>query len=47
MQSGAQHGMRTMDSAIQELLDKNLITGRSAYEKASNKQRFEQLKDIG
>jgi twitching motility protein PilT len=47
MQSGAQHGMRTMDSAIQELLDKSLITGRSAYEKASNKQRFEQVKDIG
>ncbi len=47
MQSGAQHGMRTMDSALQELLDKNLITGRSAYEKSSNKQRFEQLKDMG
>ena len=47
MQSGAQFGMRTMDSAIQELLDKGLITGRSAYEKSSNKQRFEQLKDMG
>ncbi len=47
MQSGAQHGMRTMDSAIQELLDRSLITGRSAYEKAINKQRFEQFKDLG
>ena len=47
MQSGAQHGMRTMDSAIQELLDKTLISGRSAYEKAINKQRFEQFKDLG
>ena len=47
MQSGAQFGMRTMDSAIQELLSKGLITGRSAYEKAINKQRFEQLKGMG
>jgi twitching motility protein PilT len=47
MQSGAQFGMRTMDSAIQELLDKRMITGRSAYEKSINKQRFEQLKEMG
>jgi len=47
MQSGAQHGMRTMDSAIQELLDKGVISGRAAYEKAMNKQRFEQFRDIG
>jgi len=46
MQSGAQFGMRTMDSAIQELLDKGLITGRAAYEKAINKQRFEQFKGV-
>jgi hypothetical protein len=39
--------MRVMDSAVQELLDKGLITGRAAYEKASNKQRFEHLKDMG
>jgi twitching motility protein PilT len=44
MQSGAQHGMRTMDTALQELLDKGLITGHSAYEKSINKQRFEQFK---
>ena len=47
MQSGGQHGMRVMDSAVQELLDKGVITGRAAYEKASNKQRFEHLKDMG
>ncbi len=47
MQSGGQFGMRTMDSAIQELLDKRMITGRSAYEKSINKQRFEQLKEMG
>jgi twitching motility protein PilT len=47
MQSGALQGMRTMDSAIQELLDKGVITGRSAFEKSINKQRFEHLKDMG
>jgi len=47
MQSGAQYGMRTMDSAIQELLDKGVITGRAAYEKGINKQRFEQFRDAG
>ncbi len=47
MQSGAQFGMRTMDSAIQELLDKSLITGQAAYEKSINKQRFEQFKVVG
>jgi len=45
MQSGGQQGMRTMDSAIQELLDKTVISGRSAFEKSINKQRFEHLKD--
>jgi twitching motility protein PilT len=47
MQSGAAHGMRVMDSAIQELLDKGVITGRAAFEKAINKQRFEQFREVG
>jgi len=47
MQSGAQHGMRVMDAAIQDLLDKGVISGRAAYEKGINKQRFEQFKDMG
>jgi len=46
MQSGAAQGMRTMDSAIQQLLDSGTISGRSAYEKAINKSKFEQVKDI-
>jgi twitching motility protein PilT len=46
MQSGGAHGMRTMDTAVQELLDKGVITGRAAYEKSINKQRFEHLKDM-
>ena len=47
MQSGAATGMRTMDSAIQQLLDAGAISGRAAYEKAINKARFEPLKDVG
>ena len=47
MQSGAQHGMRVMDAAIQDLFDKGVISGRAAYEKGINKQRFEQFKDMG
>jgi twitching motility protein PilT len=47
MQSGGLQGMRTMDSAIQELLDKGMITGRAAFEKSINKPRFEHLKEMG
>ena len=47
MQSGAQFGMRTMDSAIQQLLEQRLISPREAYNKAINKTRFEGLKDAG
>jgi twitching motility protein PilT len=47
MQSGAAHGMRVMDSAIKELLDKGVISGRAAYEKAINKGSFEQFREIG
>jgi len=43
MQSGANVGMRTMDSALQELLDRRFITAREAYEKASAKERFRKL----
>ncbi len=47
MQSGAQTGMRTMDSSIQALYDQQVVTGREAYKKAINKSRFEAVKDIG
>ncbi len=47
MQAGAQFGMRTMDSAIQQLLEQRLISPREAYNKAINKSRFEALKDTG
>jgi twitching motility protein PilT len=47
MQSGAQFGMRTMDTAIQALLDQRLITGKEAYKKGISKVKFEAVKDQG
>jgi twitching motility protein PilT len=47
MQSGAQFGMRPMDSAIQQLLDSRQISGKEAYKKGINKVKFEAVKDIG
>jgi twitching motility protein PilT len=45
MQAGGAFGMRTMDSAIQQLLDSGVVDGAEAYKKAINKARFEALKD--
>jgi twitching motility protein PilT len=45
MQSSAAAGMRTMDSAIEQLLEQGQISGRSAYEKAMNKARFEACRE--
>jgi len=45
MQSGGSLGMRTMDMAIESLLDQRLIDGREAYNKAINKAKFEAMKD--
>ena len=47
MQAGGAHGMRTMDTAIQQLLDSRQITGKEAYKKGINKVRFEAVKDQG
>jgi twitching motility protein PilT len=44
MQSGAQAGMRTMDSAIEQLLRERQIKGSEAYKKAINKAKFEDRK---
>jgi twitching motility protein PilT len=45
MQAGGQFGMRTMDTAIQLLLDSRQITGKEAYKKAINKARFEEFRE--
>src|SRR6202044_1637860 len=47
MQAGGAAGMRTMDSAIQLLLDQRTITGKEAYKKGINKVKFEPVKDQG
>jgi hypothetical protein len=39
--------MRTMDTAIQQLLDSRQVTGKEAYKKAFNKARFEEFRDPG
>ena len=45
MQAGGQFGMRTMDTAIQQLFDAGVVNGAEAYRKAINKTKFEQFKD--
>jgi twitching motility protein PilT len=45
MQAGGAFGMRTMDSAIEQLLRQRQVSGAEAYKKAINKARFEELKD--
>ena len=45
MQTGGQFGMRTMDTAIQQLFDAGVVNGAEAYRKAINKTKFEQYKD--
>jgi twitching motility protein PilT len=47
MQTGGQFGMRTMDTAIQQLLDSRQITGKEAYKKAINKAKFEEFREAG
>jgi twitching motility protein PilT len=46
MQAGSQHGMRTMDMAIQALFDEGKIKGSEAYKKGISKTRFEEFKDL-
>jgi twitching motility protein PilT len=47
MQAGGQFGMRTMDTAIQQLLDSRQVSGKEAYKKGINKTRFEPYKEMG
>jgi twitching motility protein PilT len=47
MQSGGAFGMRTMDTAIQQLLDSRQVTGKEAFKKAINKGKFEAVRDQG
>lgn len=46
MQSGGSIGMKTMDSALMDLVNKGRVSGLEAYQQASNKSKFENLKDV-
>ena len=46
IQGGARIGMRTMDSALRDLMDQGRITGKTAYESALEKRRFEDVKEL-
>jgi twitching motility protein PilT len=46
MQGGGRIGMRTMDSALRELLDQGQISGQTAYEAALEKRKFEDVKEL-
>lgn len=45
MQSGGAHGMQTMDSALMQLLETAMISGKDAFQQANNKSKFEARKD--
>ncbi len=47
MQAGGQFGMRTMDTAIQQLLDSRQVTGKEAFKKGINKSKFEAVREMG
>ena len=45
MQAGGRTGMRTMDAALMELVEKGMVAGKEAFLQANNKQKFESVKD--
>ncbi|MEJ2275886.1 MAG: PilT/PilU family type 4a pilus ATPase, partial [Woeseiaceae bacterium] len=46
IQSGGGIGMKSMDSALMELVEKGQISGEEAYLQANNKQKFEQVRNM-
>ena len=45
MQSGGSLGMQTMDTALMNLVSQGLISGKDAYQQASNKSKFERMRE--
>jgi len=37
--------MRTMDSALMELVRQGLVSGKEAYQQANDKSKFQRMKD--
>ena len=46
IQSGGNIGMKSMDSALMELVEKGWVSGEEAYLQANNKAQFEKVKEI-
>ncbi len=46
MQSGGAMGMRTMDSALMDLVDRRFVAGIEAYQQANNKAQFQSVKNM-
>ena len=46
MQSGGAMGMRTMDSALMDLVDRRFVAGLEAYQQANNKAKFKSVKNM-
>jgi len=45
MQSGGASGMQTMDTALMDLVRKNVISGQEAYQQSNNKEKFRSVRD--
>jgi twitching motility protein PilT len=45
IQSGGSIGMKTMDNALMDLVNKGWVSGREAYLQANNKQKFEKVRE--
>jgi twitching motility protein PilT len=46
IQSGGSVGMKSMDSALMELVEKGWVSGKEAYLQANNKHKFEEVRDM-
>ena len=46
IQSGGRVGMKSMDNALMDLVEKGWVSGEEAYMQASNKHKFEDVRDV-
>jgi Tfp pilus assembly pilus retraction ATPase PilT len=46
MMTGRKDGMITMDTALKEFVHNGIISGKSAYQAALEKNSFEDMKDL-
>ncbi len=46
IQSGGSIGMKSMDSALMDLVEKGWISGKEAYLQANNKHKFEEVREM-